>query len=474
MTTTSDDVRAPAWAQALRADLRGDLVLPDDPGYDQARRAWNLNADHRPAAVVLAENAEDVRVAVRQAGAAGFGVAVMATGHGSGMPCDRDGVLINTSQMSEVVVDPLRRLARVAAGAIWDDVVEEAARFGLASLPGSSTRVGVVGYTLGGGFGWLGRRFGLAAQSVTAAEIVTASGDLLRIGPDSHPDLFWAVRGGTGNFGIVTALEFSLHPVETVYAGNLYYPLDRARDVLEFMAGWSRSVPDELTAAVTFRRFPPAPGVPELLRGQTLVALRGCHCGDLAAAAALIDEARTALGAAAVDTFAPIPASALASVSLDPLDPLPGASHSELLSDLTPTVIDTVLELAGPLARSPLVMFEVRQLGGALSVSSDALSPMAHSRARFSVNAIGVSFDPAQTEAVHSHLHRVADLLGPLATGENYVNFLDLDGATPERIRSAYSRADFERLVSIKASYDPRNAFRFNRNLTGPDHTDER
>jgi hypothetical protein len=474
LTTTSDDVFAPAWADALQGQLCGDLVLPGDPGYDQARRAWNLNADHRPAAVVIADDAEDVRIAVRHAVAAGLGVGVMATGHGTGTTCDADGLLINTGRMREVVVDPERRQARVGAGAIWEDVVAEAARFGLAALPGSSTRVGVVGYTLGGGFGWLGRRFGLAAQSVTAAELVTASGELLRIGPETDPDLFWGVRGGTGNLGIVTALEFTLHPVDTVYAGNLYYPLDRARDVLEFMAGWSHTLPDELTAAVTFRRFPPAPGVPEPLRGRSLVALRGCHCGDPAAAAALVDEARSALGPPAIDTFASIPVSALASVSLDPVDPLPGSSHSELLADLTPAVIDAVLELAGPRAGSPLVMIELRQLGGALAVPPTELSPMAHSPARFSLNAIGVSLDPAQAETVRAHLNRVADLLGPLSTGENYVNFLDLDAATPERIRSAYSPADLGRLVRIKADQDPGNVFRFNRNITVPDLTDER
>jgi hypothetical protein len=263
-----------------------------------------------------------------------------------------------------------------------------------------------------------------------------------------------------------------LHPVETVYAGNLYYPLDRARDVLEFMAAWSHTLPNELTAAVTVRRFPPASAIPEQLRGQSFVALRGCHCGDLDAARHLIDEARSALGPAAVDTFGCLPASELAAVSLDPLDPLPMLNHTELLADLTPAAIDAVLELAGPQARSPLVMFELRQLGGALFVPSDVLSPMAHSRARFSLNAIGVPFDPEQKDAVRRHLIRVADRLGPHVTGEAYVNFLD--SATPAQIRSAYSRADLERLVAIKAAHDSANIFRFNRNITSPDPTDER
>ena len=180
----------------------------------------------------------------------------------------------------------------------------------------------MVGYTLGGGFGWLGRRYGLAVHSVLRAEVVTADGRLVAASPDEHPDLFWGITGGTGNLGIVTALEFALHPVRQVYGGNLFYPLERAADVLGFFAHWSRSAPPELTSAVTFRTFPPLPTVPEPLRGSKLVALRGCFCGDPADGQALIDQARAALGGAKIDTFADMPAAALATISMDPPDRL--------------------------------------------------------------------------------------------------------------------------------------------------------
>ena len=212
--------------------------------------------------MVLAEDASDVRNAVRFAQTSELGVGVLATGHGTGQPCN-GGLLINTSRMRGVRVDTSARVARVEAGAIWEDVVEAAATHGLVGLPGSSMTVGVVGYTLGGGFGWLGRRYGLAAHSITKAEVVTADGEFVTASPNEHPDLFWGLQGGTGNLGIVTSLEFSLHPVREVYGGNLYYPLERARDVLQFYAEWSRSAPDELTAAATFRTFPPLPSVPE-------------------------------------------------------------------------------------------------------------------------------------------------------------------------------------------------------------------
>jgi len=439
-------------------------LAPDDDGYAAAHRAWNLSARHRPALVVMAENAEDVQRAVRYARSADLGVGVMATGHGTGTPCD-GGVLVNTSRMRDVQVNPAARVARVAAGAIWADVVTAAAAHGLAGLPGSSTTVGVVGYTLGGGFGWLGRRYGLAAHSVIRAEVVTADGELRSASAYENPDLFWGLLGGTGNFGIVTALEFALHPVTTVYAGNLYFPLERARDVAEFYANWSRDAPSELTSALTFRRFPPVPTVPEPLRGRSFVAVRGCWCGDLEAGRVLVDQARETLGPAELDTFAPMPAARLAAVSMDPVDPLPVRNRTELIRDLTPGTIDALVDLAGPDSRSPLVMLEARQLGGALVGPPDALSPMAHTTARFSLNAIGMTATPEQDSAVRAQLEKVARRLQPYATGETYLNFLDLDGATPDRIRAAYSAADWQRLLALKEHYDPTNVFRFNRNL---------
>ena len=224
MTATIDRIK-PELLQHLRVRLRGTAVLPGDTGYDAARGAWNLNAIHRPAVVVLAQDADDISTAVRFARSAGLGVGVLATGHGTGLPCD-DGLLINTSRMRQVRVDPVARIARVAAGAVWNDVVPAAAAHGLAGLPGSSTTVGVVGYTLGGGFGWLGRRYGLAAHTITRADVVLADGDHITASRGrSSRSLFWGLQGGTGNLGIVTALEFALHPVSEVYGGNLYYPL---------------------------------------------------------------------------------------------------------------------------------------------------------------------------------------------------------------------------------------------------------
>jgi FAD/FMN-containing dehydrogenase len=458
----------PSTLAALRARLRGTALTPSDDGYDEARRAWNLRAEHRPSVVVLAEDADDVRLAVTFARENSLGVGVMSTGYGTASPVGGDGVLINTSRMRGVQIDPLGRVARVQPGVLWDDLVPAAAAHGLAALTGSSPRVGVVGYTLGGGFGWLGRRYGLAAHSVIRAEVVTANGRLITADRDEHPNLWWGLRGGTGNLGIVTALELALYPVQHVYAGNLYYPLSRASEVLEYFAAWSPTTPNELTAAATFRGFPPFPTIPEPLRGQSLIALRGCYSGDLAAGEKLINAARSALGPAYLDTFGAMPVTTMGSITMDPVDPIAFLGHSELLADLTPETVRALLEVAGPDARSPLLMLEVRQLGGALVGPPGALSPMAHTEAKFSLNAIGITPTPAQDDAVQAHLGKVARTLAPFATGDTYLNFLDLDGAAPERIRAAYSDRDWDRLVRLKGRYDPRNLFRFNRNIPIP------
>ena len=460
ITTTCE---TPGPVDHLRHRIRGTVFTPEDPGYDAARSAWNLTAQHRPALVVRPRTTADVQAAVRYAARTGLGVGVMATGHGIGQPAD-DGLLLNTGDLRSIRIDPVARTARVAAGDRWADLVAATAPHGLAGLPGSSPTVGVVGYTLGGGFGWLGRRFGLAAHSITRADLVTASGDLITVDADHHPDLFWGLQGGTGNFGVVTALEFRLHPVAEVYAGNLYYPLDRSREVLEFFADWSHDAAPGWTSAVTFRRFPPTPVVPEPLRGRTLVALRGCWCGPVQDGAAQIDRARAALGPAEVDTFSAMPTAALATVSADPVDPLPFRSHHEFLGALSAAAIDDLVALAGADSGSPLVMTEVRQLGGALSGPPGALSPMAHTNAGYLLNAIGATFDADQASAVQVHLERLAATMRPHATDERYVNFLD-PGGSDEDVRAAFSPADWARLRDLKAHYDPYNLFRFNRNI---------
>ncbi|HET9965845.1 MAG TPA: FAD-binding oxidoreductase, partial [Rubrobacter sp.] len=265
--------------QTLRAGLRGTAHAPGEEGYEEASRAWNLAAHQTPALVVVAKGAADVLAAVRFAREGGLGVGVMATGHGVGTACD-GGVLINTSGMRGVRVDPVDKTARVEAGALWLDLIHESQPHGLAGLLGSTSYVGIVGYTMGGGFGWLGRKYGFNAASVREADVVTADGELVRVSAEEHPDLFWGIGGGGGNFGIVTSLKFDLYPIGMLYGGNLIYPVEKAPEVLEAYARWSADLPDEMTSGVAFLNVPPLPALPEPLRGKSVIALRGCYCGE--------------------------------------------------------------------------------------------------------------------------------------------------------------------------------------------------
>src|SRR5215216_5575442 len=268
------------WA-ALQARLYGDVVAPGHTTWDEARRAWNLSVDQQPAAVFRANTAGDVIDVVDFAREHGLRVAPQGTGHSaSPLGSLANTILLKTSRLRGVWVDRSSRVARVEAGALWIEAVEAAARHGLSALAGTSPDVGVVGYTLGGGISWLGRKHGLAANSVTAAELVLADGRFVRATRDSEPDLFWAVRGGGGSFGVVTALEFQLYPLAEVYAGAMFFPFERAAQVLHAWREWTQDVPDEITSVGRLFRFPPVPDIPEPLRGNPFAVVEAVYCGD--------------------------------------------------------------------------------------------------------------------------------------------------------------------------------------------------
>src|SRR4051794_31822152 len=268
------DLDTIAGLDALDVRLDGDLVRPGNPDWDVARQAWHLAVDQRPAAVVRAASVDDVIATVDTARQLGLRVAPQGTGHNAAPLGPLDGtILLKTSAMRRVTVDPARRIARVEAGALWMDVVPVASAHGLTALAGSAPDVGIVGYTLGGGLSWHGRSLGLAANHVTAVELVTSDGVHRRVDADHEPELFWAVRGGGGSFGVVTALEFRLHPFTEVYAGVLFFPVGRAGEVLHAWHDWTATVPEEVTSVGRILRFPPLPELPAPLRGQSFVVV---------------------------------------------------------------------------------------------------------------------------------------------------------------------------------------------------------
>ena len=351
--------------EALRAALAGQVFVAGQAGYDQARQAWNLAVDQRPSVVVEAGSAAGVAQAVRYARAHGMRIAPQGSGHGAAPLEPLDGaMLLRTKRMRQVRIDPATRTARAEAGAVWQDVTVPAAEHGLAGLAGSSPGVGVAGYTLGGGLGWLARRYGLAANSITAAELVTPGGDLVRADADHEPDLFWAVRGG-GGVGVVTALEMRLYPVRELYAGDLFFPIQRAAEVLHAWRGWTATVPDEVTSIGHLLRLPPLPEVPEPLRGRAFAILEAACLGDAGTGAELIGPLRR-LGPE-VDTVAMIPAAALGQLNMDPSQPAPAAGDGAFLADFPAAAIDALAAVAGPEAGTPPASVEIRHLGGALA-----------------------------------------------------------------------------------------------------------
>jgi FAD/FMN-containing dehydrogenase len=447
MNTT--DITAGRDLEALRAAIAGQVFVPGEAGYDQARQAWNLAVDQRPAVVVEAGSVADVAQAVRYARAHGIRIAPQGTGHGAGPLEPLDGaMLLRMTRLRTVHIDPAARTARAEAGAVWQDVIVPAAEHGLAGLAGNSPNVGVAGYTLGGGLGWLARRYGLAANSVTAAELVTPDGDLVRADADHEPDLFWAVRGG-GGIGVVTALEMRLYPVGELYAGDLFFPIQRAAEVLHAWRAWTDTVPDEVSSQGRLVRLPPAPQLPEPLRGRAFVKVEAACLGDAGTGAELTQPLRR-LGPE-LDTFATIPPPALSQLHMDPDQPVPFQGDGAFLSDFPAAAIDALVGLAGPDADTLLASVEVGHMGGALARPAPSGGAQPSIDANYLLVAVGAIPAPGLARPVRAHVQAVKDALAPWHAGYDYYNFAE----TPAAASAVLPPASYRRLQQIKAAYDP-------------------
>jgi FAD/FMN-containing dehydrogenase len=428
------------------------LLFPGDPGWDDARRAWNLAVDQRPAAVALPETVEDVVAVVEHARLVGLDVAVQGTGHGASAPLS-GALLVNTSRMTGVEIDPAARVARVAAGAVWGDVVEAAAEHGLTGLHGSAADVGVVGYSLGGGIGWLARKHGLASSSVLSAEVVTANGEVVRAGPDTNPELLWALRGGGGSFGVVTEVEIALHPVAEVYAGWLIWPAVRAAQVLTAWAEWTREAPEEVTSVGRLLQIPSIPEAPEPLRGRQLVVVEGVFLGDEADGSELLAPLRAL--EPELDTFATVPARALTELHRDPPGPVPGRGGGAMLDRLDANAVRALVSAAGMDGTSPLGSLEVRHLGGALG-RPDPHGALSHFEAPYAVFTGGAAASADAAAAVDARLEALRSALSRWLSRSAYYHVAE-PGVEPS---SLYPEGTYDRLVRIRREMDPEGLFR--------------
>jgi hypothetical protein len=446
----------------LRNLLPGKVVTPDDAEWDAVRLPWIVNIDQQPRAVVMVDDAQDVVTAVRYARVNGLTVAAQPGGHGSTRALD-DTILLRTRGLGGVEVDVDARVARVGAGVKWGELMTALDGTGLTGLAGSTPDTTVVGLSVGGGMSWFGRAYGLAADSLVALEIVDANGELVRVTADSDPDLFWAIRGGGGDFGIITAAEVALHPADTIYGGRLMWPIEHAAEVLRAFKTVTATAPEELTVWFHLLRFPPIPEIPEPIRGGSFVSFDLTYLGDAEAAEELIAPVR-ALPAPMIDTMGTVAPSALGDILQEPLDPTPALERSRLLTSLPDAAIDALLAVAGPDAPSMLTIVQLRHLGGALARPSAHPGAVGTVEEEYQLFLLGIPAVPELVQPLLGQLAEAEQAMAPFASDRRMFNFMG-GAADPT---AAFAPEALERLRAIKAERDPFGVIRSNRPLLFP------
>lgn len=453
----------PTRLQALRTGLQGRAFVQGDEGYAAACLTWDAKTfEQHPALVVFPSTTADVLAAITFARAHQLPIAVQGGGHGHPYPAN-GALLINFKQMTGVQINAETATARVEPGATGGDVVQAACAFGLAPLNGFAPTVGIVGYLLCGGVGWLTRQYGCGAASIRSAELVTADGQLLQVDEKSSPELLWGLRGAGTNFGVVTALEFALYPVETIFAGQAVYPLAQGKDVLRAYTDWVKTLPDELTSALRIMSFPPIPAIPPMLRGQAVVVVMACYNGDQQEAETMLQPMRR-LGTPLLDTFARIPYAQVATIANDPSQAPPFFFQTEsvALHDLSPDATESIVDLASD-SESGIRMVELRHLGGRLARQTEEVMPLSFRQATMHLSLIAAAPSPDGLAKGKQSLATIMETLRPTITGEVLPGLAGK--ASLELTQATYSPASYRRLVALKDMFDPQNVFRFNHNI---------
>ena len=457
-----DDL-TPRQVQEFVAGLRGVAILPADAEYETARKVWNGAIDRRPGLILRASDVHDISRAVGFAREHGLALSIRSGGHDvPGRSVNDGGVVIDLGQMKSIEVDPVARVARVQAGCAWRDVDEMTGQYGLAVTGGQISTTGVGGLTLGGGMGWLMRHHGLTVDNLLSADLVTADGRLLTVSHNQDPELFWAIRGGGGNFGVVSEFRFHLAQVSTVLAGLALHSIERARDLLHFYHDMSATVPDELTLMTLFLPAPPQPFLPVQLHYKPIVALGVCYSGPLDEGERVLAPAR-AFGPPLADLIRPMPYAALQQM-YDVGSPagIPETMRSEFLDDLTEAAIDTAVSFAAN-ATSPLSQILFTNMRGAVSRVGKYDTAFVHRDVAHCLEILAkweTGADPAPHAA---WAQRFLEAMRPYSAGGQYVNFTDDEGEA--RVLSAYDAVSFERLSRIKSAWDPTNLFHLNQNI---------
>jgi len=446
----------------LKGRFHGTLLRPDDAGYDEARAIWNGMIDHRPAIIARCTGTADVMAAVDFARASGLATSVKGGGHNvAGQAVADGGLMIDLSSMRAVLVDPDARTARVQGGALFSDLDHECQAFGLATTGGHVSHTGVGGLTVGGGFGWLARTYGLTSDNLLSADVVTADGRMLTASASQNEDLFWAIRGGGGNFGVVTSFTFQLHPVGTVVVGGLaLWPFERASEILTFFRDFVDHIPDQLSVVAVLLTAPPLPFVPAELQGHKTVALAVCYNGDLDAGMQAVQPIKDL--APTVDMIGPIPY--LAQQTLIDEANAKGMRYylkNQFMNELSDEAIDVLLSFAES-APSPFTQTTFQHYRGAIARQPDDASAYSHRNAKFVFFTIAEWLNATDDASNIDWARRFGEAMRPFSSGM-YVNFMGVD--EDDKARGAYSPETYRRLAEIKARYDPENLFRMNHNI---------
>jgi len=447
----------------LKGDLRGEILLPADKDYDQSRKVWNGMIDRHPALIVRCLGASDVMKSIKFAQDHGLTVSVRGGGHNvAGNAVCEGGLMIDLSKMKSVRVDPAKRRAQAEPGATWRQLDLETQAHSLALTGGLVSTTGIAGFTLGGGIGWLVRKYGLALDNLVSVDVVTAKAELVNASMTENSDLFWGVRGGGGNFGVVTSFEYELHPVGPIILGGLIaFRAEDGRELLKFYREYIKDAPDELTTLVVYLTAPPLPFLPKDVVGTHLIVIALCYCGNLDDGQKVLAPLRK-FGKPVADVIQPMPYTVLQSL-LD--EAAPSGLHdywkSMYLSSLDDETIEIILS-HGKTISSPLSAIHVHQLGGAMRRIGDDATAFGHRDASFALNIVSCWQDPSENA---THMKWTKDFFAAMqkfAAGV-YVNFMGEEDAG--RVKEVYEKEKYQKLVTLKDKYDPSNFFRMNQNI---------
>lgn len=440
--------------------LDGRVATSADADWDEARQAWNLVADQQPDAVAFPESAEDIAKAVKFAGEHDLRVAGQGTGHGAVALGPLDGtILIKTDRMRGISIDG--DSARVEAGALASEVGEAAGKEGKISMPGTSPNVGAIGYTLGGGLSWLGRKYGFACNRVTAIELVTADGEARTVDADNEPDLFWALRGGGGGYAIVSALHVELVPIKDIYAGALLFTPDLTADGVAAYREWTAGNPEEVGSMLRVLNLPPIPDIPEELRGKQWLAITASCIGTEEDGKEAIAPLRE-IGEPAMDTFTQMPAPGLSHIAMDPEPPVPGMGHGGMIRELPSDAVDAFIDVGGPESGSPLLLAELRHVGGALARPAENGGALDKLAAEYLLLGIGMPMTPELGEAITDRLDKLVGAMKPWAADGGFFNYAE----RPCDVEAILPAETCTRLAEVKGKWDPDNMIRANHELS--------